>query len=393
MDYAVANTKQITVFHSCIDWLPQTQTWIYSQIIHLPSWIDNHVLCERTVNLDQFNIPHLHSLCKFSRQQCMIAKGLRKLHIRKPSVYFQRQLADYHGDILHSHFGDKGWEDQPLARSNGLKHVVTFYGVDVNHLPAKEPRWRSRYKELFQSVDAVLCEGPYMARSIVQLGCSTEKVHVHHLGVNVDDIVFQPLTWHPGQPLKVLIAAAFRQKKGIPYALEALGRLKGQINLEITIIGDASSYPRSQREKQVIMETIERYGLVDRVRLLGFQPYAVLTQAMYNHHIFLSPSVLAQDGDSEGGAPVTIIEAAAAGLLVVSTTHCDIPEVILNGETGLLAPERDVDALVAHLQWLVTNEDAWDAIRQAARTHIEKEFNAKIQGDRLAMLYQELIHQ
>ncbi len=388
-----AEARRIVVFHSCIDWLPQTQTWIYGQVTHLPSWVENHVLCERAVNLNQFNIPNLHSLCEYSCCQCMISKGLRKLHIRKPPAYFQRQLIKYHADILHSHFGDKGWEDRTLAHAAGLKHVVTFYGVDVNHLPTRDPRWRSRYHELFQHVDAVLCEGPYMAQSVIQLGCPIEKVHIHHLGVDVDNILFQPLTWVPGQPVKVLIAAAFRQKKGIPYALEALGRIRGQVDLEITIIGDATSSPDSQNEKRLILETIERYNLSNQVQLLGFQPYEVLTQAMYNHHIFLSPSVLAQDGDSEGGAPVTIIEAAAAGLLVVSTNHCDIPEVILDGESGLLTPERDPDALAAHLQWLIANRNVWDDMRQAARIRIEKEFNVKIQGYRLARLYEELVQQ
>jgi len=75
--------------------------------------------------------------------------------------------------------------------------------------------------------------------------------------------------------------------------------------------------------------------------MLGFQPHAILFEEAYKNHIFLSPSVTALDGDTEGGAPVTIIEMAATGMPIISTKHCDIPEVIKDGVTGFLANERD----------------------------------------------------
>ncbi len=71
---------------------------------------------------------------------------------------------------------------------------------------------------------------------------------------------------------------------------------------------------------------------------MGYQPHSTLFAEAYRHHIFLSPSVTASTGDTEGGAPVSLIEMAATGMLIVSTTHCDIPEVIKHGVTGLLAP-------------------------------------------------------
>ena len=108
----------------------------------------------------------------------------------------------------------------PAAKKAGLKHIVTFYGVDVCRLPKTEPVWIQRYKELFRHVHLVLCEGPFMAKSIIDLGCPHNKVKVHHLGVAVNRILFKHRTWKKGQTLRVLIAATFREKKGIPYAIE-----------------------------------------------------------------------------------------------------------------------------------------------------------------------------
>jgi colanic acid/amylovoran biosynthesis glycosyltransferase len=144
-------------------------------------------------------------------------------------------------------------------------------------------------------------------------------------------------------------------------------------------------------EKRRILETIEKGKLGSKVSLPGYQPYDVMLNEARTHHVFLSPSVTAADGDTEGGAPVTIIEMAASGMMVVSTTHCDIPGVIRNGETGLLAAERDVDGLVERLEWLVANPDAWRAMQDAGREHIEAEFDARRQGERLGEVYAELV--
>src|SRR4051812_21366847 len=124
--------------------------------------------------------------------------------------------------VLHSHFGSGGWADLAHARRMGARHVVTFYGFDVNYLPVSQPVWYARYRELFAAVDLVLCEGPHFARSIEALGCPAAKIKVQHLGVPIEDIRFVPRQWQPGTPLRILIAGSFTEKKGIPYALEAL---------------------------------------------------------------------------------------------------------------------------------------------------------------------------
>lgn len=230
-----------------------------------------------------------------------------------------------------------------------------------------------------------------MANCIVDLGCPREKVKVHHLGVDVDGLGYKPRSWERGQKLRVLIAGAFREKKGIPYALEALGRLRDTVPLEATIVGDADAEPRSQQEKSRILDVIKRFKLESVVRRLGFQPHGRLLAEAYSHHVFLSPSVTASDGDTEGGAPVGIIEMAATGMPVVATTHCDIPEVIQDGQTGLLAQERDVEGLGGKIVWLLDNPEKWKGLTDRARGHVEKEYNAKIQGKRLSRIYTEIL--
>lgn len=77
-----------------------------------------------------------------------------------------------------------------------------------------------------------------------------------------------------------------------------------------------------------MIQTVRGWHLEDKVRFMGYQPYEVMLGECYKHHIFISPSVASEDGDVEGGAPVTIIEMAASGMPIVSTNHCDIPYVL-----------------------------------------------------------------
>lgn len=230
-----------------------------------------------------------------------------------------------------------------------------------------------------------------MAQSLIDLGCPKEKVKVQGLGIDVDEIEFVPRKIAANGKIKILIVGRFIEKKGIPFALKAVAKIKHHFpNLQITIIGNSTGSRREEVEKARIYEVVENHGLKTITHFLGFQPYDKVLDLAYDHQIFLSPSVRASDGDTEGGVPVTIIEMLASGMPVVSTNHCDIPGVITHGISGLLAPERDVNTLSEHLIWLIDNHKKWEEITYAGRLHIEKNFNAKIQGEKLMKIYQQL---
>lgn len=391
----------LKVAHYTRRWLPQTQTWLYNQVRYLPDTIEPHVICERTENLEQFNVDHIHSLLDDAPWQYYRDVPLHLLGVRSYYPYVVEQVRESGAQLLHTHFGDYSWQNLEVSRQTGFKHVVTFYGNDVTSYPQQNEKWARRYRTLFDHVDGILCEGSHMAQSVVDLGCPEEKVHVHHLGVPVNSIRFQPRTYEPNEPLRVLIAASFREKKGIPYAMGALGRLQKEVPLEVTVIGGVAEVPilgnwsksvsGSEAEKERILSAIDEWGLDDQVRLMGYQPHDVLMEEAYKHHVFLQPSVTAQNGDGEGGAPVTLVEMSATGMPIVSTEHCDIPSVVKHNETGFLAPERDPDALARYLRRLVKAPNRWAELGRAGRAHIEAEYNAQVQGQRLADRYREIL--
>ena len=378
----------LRVLHVTPVWLPLTQNWIYTQVTCLPPGrVDCDVLCEELENPGEFPVPRLHHM-PVSRPIRM----LRAATLRIPGLHWRegalaRKARALGSDILHSHFGDAAWRHIGAARAAGAAHVVSFYGFDASLLP-RQPGWGARLKELFQAADPFICEGPHMARSLAALGCPESKLRVRHLGIALERFEYRPRQWRPGEPLAVLIAASFTEKKGIPFGIRALGRLRN-IDLRVTIVGDARRVAEQQAQKREILHAIRESGLGTQVKLTGYLPHAEMTKQAYRHHVFLAPSITARSGDTEGGAPVSLAEMAATGMLVVSSRHCDIPEVVVDGETGFLAAERDVEGIAACLEKAAQAYARWPDLLAASRLRIETEFNATIQGSRLVQLYEE----
>src|SRR5215218_7769992 len=125
-----ANEKELTVVHSVWSWLPQTETWNYNQVRHLPDNVERHIVCDTTENLDQFWLPNIHSLSEAPRWRYFWDKGLRKIRIRRHLGLLTEQAKRHQAQLLHSHFGHIGWANLGATKQAHLKHVVTFYGLD-----------------------------------------------------------------------------------------------------------------------------------------------------------------------------------------------------------------------------------------------------------------------
>ena len=106
--------------------------------------------------------------------------------------------------------------------------------------------------------------------------------------------------------------------------------------------------------------------------------------------IFIHPSVTAESGDSEGGAPTTILEAQACGLPILSTTHADIPNVVVPEKSALLSPERDTDSLEKNLITLLNEQERWAEMGQLGRQFIEKYHDITKEVKGLERLYFKL---
>lgn len=382
--------RSLVALHRVADWLPPSENWVSTQLRNLPPEIASHVVCDVRSDRGQFPWPHVHPWHRSTAWDSAMRRRFPGAYRATAGRHLARQARRLRPDVLHSHFANVAWASAQALGPRLPPHVITCYGFDISLLPRQRPEWRDRYRDVFAGAARVLCEGPHMAGVVRDLATDGAAVQVHPLGVDAPSLRFQPLPWTPGEPLRILMAARFREKKGIPYALQAIARLAGEVPVEATLVGSAGDESSSQAEAARIEGLLTTPPLDRIVRRLPFLDLVDLRQEARRHHVFLQASVTASDGDTEGGAPVAILEMMAAGLIVVATRHCDIPFQVEDGRSGLLAGERDVAGLVGRLRWLVDHPDRWEALRAAARARIETNFDARTQGKVLAAIYQEV---
>ncbi len=374
-----------TVAHLVTPYLFNTGSWIHSQLVYNREFRPI-VLTQGTENLRLFPFEPVYDLSPEGRGArrpwFLVSKYL--LGSYPPGPYL-RVLAQEDARLLHAHLGWEAARAARLARRFRRPFIASFYGRDAGLLPRKA-YWRELYRRLFRAADRVLAEGPHMAGVLETIGAPAARIRVVHLGIPIESFPFSERR-DPGgaDPIVGLIAASFREKKGILYALEAMARLVGKHpRLRLRIVGDGPLRPQ-------IRARAEAADLGGRVAFLGYLPYPEYVEELTRAHFLLAPSVTAADGDTEGGAPVCLIEAQASGLPCVATTHCDIPAVTRPGRSALLAPERDVPALAERIDELLSDPQRWPEMGMAGRAHVEAEYNIRRQVLRMNEVYRELL--
>lgn len=379
-----ADAPHRTVAHLVTPYLFTTGSWIHAQLVYNREFRPV-VLTQRVENREVFPFDPVHDLSG-------AGAGIRRpAHLFSKYVLGSYPAAPYldllereRVDLIHAHAGWEGARAVRLARRSGRPFVVSFYGRDATLLP-RHPFWRRLYRRLFAGADRVVAEGPFMGKTLEAIGAPPERIRVVHLGIALEKLPFRERNRRAGDPVVGLISASFREKKGIAYGLEAVAQVVlDHPELRLRIIGDGPLRP-------AVETRVARPDLRGKVELLGYLPYPAYLEELGRADFLLAPSVTARDGDSEGGAPVCLLEAQASGMPILATQHCDIPEVTVPGESGWLSPERDAAAMAANLRELLAHPERWSAMGRAGRAHVEREFDIRTQVRRMNELYAELL--
>jgi len=366
------------ILHCIYSFLPVTENWIDSQLKY-NTYCQASVLCQYRQNEAQF--PHNAVYPAYRRLSAFAwcALQLVRLRGRYPSAHALRTIRDTSPDLIHAHFAPEACRHLAAIRKSGLPLVTTFYGLDISMLPRRAV-WRKRYAELFGHGAAFIVEGDYMAARLADLGCPTDKIHCIPIGVDIDGLRALPIRRN-GKYFKVLFTGLGREKKGAPYAAEAFIIVASKCpEVRFDLIGDG-------RYCKPLRERLQKAGLLDRCTFHGMIPVSRYRELLVSADIVLAPSVTAANGDTEGGAPVTVIEAQAAGIPVVGTLHCDIPFVVQNGETGLLCAERDADGLSANLERLVRDTELRRRMGAAAAKRAALQHDIRKQVEKIYGVY------
>jgi glycosyltransferase involved in cell wall biosynthesis len=312
--------------------------------------------------------------------------GVLAARLGVPDRTFVDGIRRHSPSLIHAHFEGGGIVALPIARALGIPLVVTCHGFDVtmdDRARMPNPLLRRYYVRrrlgLQRSGAFFIAVSEHIRRAMLGRGYRADRIRLHRIGVDTSRITPGPAA--DREPF-VLFVGRLVEKKGAEYLIRAMSSVATRVpGASAVIVGDGPL----RGSLEALSRTLDA-----PVRFRGSVAWNDVIELMRRARVLSVPTVRAANGDMDGCAMV-LAEAQAAGLPVVSFASGGTPEAVIDGRTGWLAPERDVDTLADRIVDLLKDDERWLAFSEAARTHVSCEFNVRRQTDLLEGLYDEIL--
>jgi len=214
------------------------------------------------------------------------------------------------------------------------------------------------------------------------LGAPKEKLHYIPYGVDLN--VYKKNTQKKELKKNIVAVGRFVEKKAPHLTILAFSLIsKTNTNSDLIFVGDG---PLLNPCKQLV----RALRLESRVKFLGVQSSIQIAKLLSSAYIFVQHSVIDEDGGAEG-APNSIMEASASGLPVVSTKHEGIPDIVIDGVSGILVKEFEIEEMAIAIEELLSNNELYKKMSSAGEHRIKTEFNLDVQIKKLAELLEDVM--
>lgn len=268
----------------------------------------------------------------FGRREHMRARIATLAHFFV-ACHWARKLR--HEPVSHIH---SQW-----IHSNG---TIAFYGAWLLDTPfsftghaADIFRDRVALLDKIDHADFIVCISEFHRQFFIEHGADPAKLVIVYCGI--DPTVFTPTPIEPivDRPVRIRSSGRLVEKKGFAELIEACGKLAERgVAFECVIAGSGPL-------EADLRQRIKAAGLEDLVSMTGEAlKQEKIAEFVHGGDMYVLPCVWASDNDVDG-LPQMLMEAMASGRPVISTRLVGIPDLVIDGETGLLVEANDTDAL------------------------------------------------
>ncbi|MDP2573401.1 glycosyltransferase [Vibrio penaeicida] len=371
--------KSVIVFSNHL--LPYSQTFIRAQGEALTDYHAHYFGSDRVVSglslpESRTHIVKLGFLGSFTDK-------LLKLGIVLPNLLSRFKLLK--PELIHAHFGPNGMTALSLAEKLNAPLIVTFHGFDVIESPTieKHGRLHLRYmqnrEKLAHNASQFIAVSDWVKLRMVRLGFPESKIIRHYIGVDTE--FFQPSKAVKREKI-VLCVGRMTAYKGHEYLINAMAKVqKLASDMRLVLLGDG--------EERSSLEQLAKTKGVD-VYFTGRQTPEEVKVWMQKATVYAQPSVNLPNGQAEALA-LTIVEAQAVGTPAVVFNSGGMPEAIVDGETGTVVNEKNVDRLADAILNLSYDHDLWERYSQNAIEFVHEKHNLKKQCLELENIYQAVL--
>jgi len=311
----------------------------------------------------------------FARDPQRLVRSLLTLAVASDHARVMQRVGVQH---VHAHFANypalAAWTVSRLA---GPTYSFTAHAHDIFRDQSFLPR-------LLADARFVVTISQFNREFMAPYNLGQTPVHIVHCGVDTSAWPMRLRGTPPEGPVRALCVASLEEKKGHGVLLRALAGAGTRLGrVELDLVG-----PGVLRDE---LEALSRsLGLAERVRFHGALAEPDVMTMLDRADVFVLASIMERTGFMEG-IPVVLMEAMASGVPVVSTRLSGIPELVVDGETGLLAEPNDAASLQLALERTI--DDPGAALRRAAagRGLVDHEFDVIISAARMAQLFRTLV--
>ncbi|WAC75152.1 glycosyltransferase [Roseateles sp. SL47] len=364
--------------------LPLSETFVRQQALHLRDWQATLVgqrLCPHGLSLQGLD----HQLLDLTPSGPLDAIGwrlYRRLGWPLPQALRQLMQPDADGErpsLVHVHFATDAVLAWPWLKGLGLPTVVTLHGYDIHTRPdwwesgqggdyMKDYPRRLREMAADPRVSFIAVSEAVRAQAISAYGIHPDRLHTLFIGVDTRDFAPTGVPAGEREP-HILFVGRQVEKKGLEFLIRAMARVHQRFpQARVKVVGDG---PLREPMEALAAE------LQSPVDFLGAQPSQRVRELLGTARIFCLPSIVSQSGDAEG-LPISILEAQACGVPVVTSAMGGRDEGIEPERTGLAFAEGDVDALATQLERLLADPGLCSAMGSAARELATRKFDLQI---------------
>jgi glycosyltransferase involved in cell wall biosynthesis len=280
-------------------------------------------------------------------------------------------------EAVLANYGPLGTHIRQACMDAKIPFSVHFHGFDASEKKTIEA-YGSSYIRMAQEAKAIIAVSQVMKRDIESLCGPLPNLHVVPYGVDLEK--FQPSNEKKSTAgFRLISVGRFTAKKAPIASIRSFEILVSKFSdATFTMIGDGELWDEA---KQYVQDR----GLEKSVLFRGQQSPEAILPALQQADVFIQHSVLTPSGDSEG-TPNSILEASACALPIVSTRHAGIPEAVVDGETGILVDEHDIQAMGQALIRLAEDVELREKMGNAARRHMLKHYELAQQAQKLKSL-------
>ena len=265
-------------------------------------------------------------------------------------------------DVVLAEYGTTGADILPICEELNIDLIVHFHGFDAAEKKVLE-NYKLKYEKMFLYAKAIIVVSNVMKQKLISIGCNQQNLVLNTYGPNKMFLEMKPLFTKQ----QFVAIGRFVDKKAPYYTIFAFQKvIEKYPDCKLIFAG----------EGELLNSCINITKMLNLDKNITFT--GAITPEEYKNYLleslaFVQHSIVAQNGDSEG-TPVAVLEAAAAGLPVISTIHAGIPDVVIDGETGLLVEEHDVDGMAYNMIKLLDNIQLAKKLGAAGKQRINENF-------------------